>query len=215
MKVDRILDWLFPPRCLACGRPGGSYFCRSCRAGVRDVSRQPTVLQLGPGRSPLLVHSWGVYAGGLRLACERFKYARYQVLGEEMGSFLADKFAPLSGNVDLIVPIPLHPGRQKGRGFNQAEVLARQLALAWQKELAYDLLSRIRDTQPLYELAPADRRQTVAGAFRLARPACLAGRRVLLVDDILTTGATLAACAKVLCLPGGVRTVAGLTLARA
>jgi len=119
----------------------------------------------------------------------------------------------LSCPVDGIVPVPLHPARLAERGFNQAELLAAPCASHWGLPLLTRTLVRARATRPQTELDGAARRDNVAGAFRVSRPADVAGRRLLLVDDVLTTGATVAAAARVL-RQHGAREVGVLVLAR-
>ncbi|RJX30437.1 MAG: ComF family protein, partial [Desulfarculus sp.] len=118
--------------------------------------------------------------------------------------------------VELIAPVPLHPRRLMLRGFNQAAVLARGLAREGGPRLAPDLLRRLRHTRPQVGLDPAARRTNVAGAFGLGRnwAGRLAGAAVLLIDDVFTTGATAAECARVLKDAGAAR-VNVLTLVRA
>ena len=106
-----------------------------------------------------------------------------------------------AGVPDLLVPVPLHPRRERERGFNQASLLARRVGVAWGVPVRADVLIRAVATPSQTELDAPARRANVRGAFRLRRPELIAGRHVLLVDDILTTGATLSECAR--CLPGG------------
>jgi ComF family protein len=111
------------------------------------------------------------------------------------------------------VPVPLHPARLAERGFNQAEILAAPCAAAWGRPLLTGALVRTRATQPQTDLDAAARRANVAGAFAVRRPAAVASRRLLLVDDVLTTGATAWAAARAL-RAGGAASVAVLVLAR-
>jgi ComF family protein len=123
----------------------------------------------------------------------------------------------------LVIPVPLFAARQRERGYNQAELLAasalrtlRNSAPAWKLSLRSDILVRVKDTRAHYTLDPAQRRRNLVGAFQVdpARAAQLAGREVLLIDDILTTGATARACAGVL-LRAGAAKVWVATAARA
>jgi len=118
-------------------------------------------------------------------------------LGERMASRLADTQA------ELIVPLPLHPERLRERGFNQSVEIARPLAKRLRRPLLLDGLSRIRATPPQAELALKERQRNVRGAFECSRD--LGGRHVLLVDDVLTSGATLNECARILKMHGASR----------
>jgi len=118
------------------------------------------------------------------------------------------------GAVDVIVPVPLHPRRERERGFNQSWLLARRLAEAWGLTARGDVLTRRVATAPQTDLGATARRLNVRDAFTLRRPELVAGRHVLLVDDVLTTGATVSECAIAL-RSGGAATVGVVTVARA
>jgi ComF family protein len=114
----------------------------------------------------------------------------------------------------VVVPVPLHPRRERARGFNQPWLLARRLAVAWGLTARADVLARRVATAAQTDLGAAARRLNVRDAFTVRRPELVAGRHVLLVDDVLTTGATAAACAVAL-RSGGAATVGVVTVARA
>ena len=156
---------------------------------------------------------WGLHAGPLRKALHSFKYKRDLGLADTFASLLEGIAADLSEPIDLVVPVPLGPKRERERGYNQAALLAA--ALCGRSGLPYSRSSvrRIRETRTQVGLSVGQRRENVRGAFG-ARPDLVSGKSVLLVDDVLTTGATLNACAEALKQAGAVRVI-GLTLARA
>jgi ComF family protein len=139
----------------------------------------------------------------LAVAIQRLKYARRRALADALGILLAERypFAPTA----LLVPVPLHITRLRERGFNQAVLLARRLAAAHGLPVASRALVRTRPTHAQPGLAAAARRTNLAGAFALRPGAVVAGRQVVLVDDVLTTGATADACAAVLAAAGAAR----------
>ncbi len=148
---------------------------------------------------------------GARTLVHALKYEGMSALGEPMGALMA---ASVGTSADLVVPVPLHRGRQRSRGYNQAAMLGRHLALA--AGLAFDAraATRIRATKPLARTMHRDERHDiVAGAFA-ATSARVEGRSILLVDDVVTTGATLGACATAL-LHAGATSVRCVTFARA
>ena len=151
----------------------------------------------------------------LREALHAFKFRGRPALAAPLAELLieaAEGGLP-AGAPALLVPVPLHPRRERERGFNQASLLARRVGRAWRVPVRADVLARAVATQSQTELDASARRANVRGAFRLRRPEVIAGRHVLLVDDILTTGATLSECAR--CLrDGGAATVGALTVAR-
>jgi ComF family protein len=165
----------------------------------------------------------GPYDGALRDVLHAFKYEGRLSLARPLARLMAAHGAELLARADLVVPVPLHPRRERQRGFNQAWELARRLGLP-----ACRALRRTRPTVAQVGLSAAGRRHNVAGAFAVRAawrpgpraPAArgsghrLGGACVLLVDDVATTGATLDACAAAL-LSGGARAVLALTAARA
>lgn len=154
-----------------------------------------------------------VFDGRLRHAIHTFKYRRVTALADPLGEALARFWLQSPVPVDVIVPVPLHPGRQRERGFNQAALLAERVARAAGLTMRPEALRRTRATAAQMSLDAADRKTNVAGAFQSA-DATVRGAAVLVVDDVCTTGATLDACAVALKAAGATE-VHGLTLARA
>jgi ComF family protein len=150
----------------------------------------------------------GAYDGVLREIIHALKYDGRRSVAAPLGRLMASQASDLLAGADLAVPVPLHRARQRQRGFNQADDLARGLGLP--VRLA---LERRRATRPQVELPAARRHGNVREAFAPARRAALAGRVVVLVDDVATTGATLDACARVL-KQVGAREVRAVTAAR-
>lgn len=194
---------LLPPEggCVRCGRPdpGPDRLCRQCWYACPPFHRARAV---------------GIYAGPLQEAILRFKSRGESWLAEPLGGLLAwrlrcDFFPP-----DLVVPVPPHPRKLRARGYNQAELLARAVCRRLGLPLAVGVLDRQPGLPPQAGLDSAERERNAGAAFRLA-PAgrtAVAGKTVLLIDDILTTGNTAGACAGTL-LAGGARKVDVLVLA--
>lgn len=154
-----------------------------------------------------------LFEGPVREAVHRLKYRGQRALAEPLGGLMADWWERRGAEVDLIVPVPLHPKRLRERGYNQAALLAKVMARHVGRPLADDgVLVRVRHTRSQMELGEAQRRRNVIGAFR-ADEVGVRGRRVLLVDDVCTTGATLEACTDALRAAGAVE-VRAFTLAR-
>ncbi len=194
------------PRCPRCGVPFASpsetdHLCSECLTQERYFSRARSVCR---------------YEGLIAEAISHFKYGGAIRLAPTLGTFLADyqdSQFPFSG-LDLILPVPLHPGRLRERGFNQSLLLARCVSRRHSIPLNFTALQRIRPTPPQTRLSGPERQGNVRGAFEVRNASLLAGKRVLLIDDVFTTGATARECARVL-LEGGGREVNVLTLARA
>lgn len=148
----------------------------------------------------------------LKAVLQRYKYNRDVSLAPVLGALLRQR-APLSPSAyDVIIPVPLHISRLRWRGFNQAQLLAQHVA----DGSAIDpySLTRVRPTRPQVDLHESERRRNVAGAFRVTRPQRIDGQRILLIDDVYTTGATVDECSYAL-LRAGARSVDVLVLARA
>lgn len=159
--------------------------------------------------------SFAAYEGTLRALVQRFKYDGFRPLAKPLGRFLLYAIERLSEQAfDLAIPVPLHPERQRQRGFNQAELLVAEVARLRKIPLGVKDCVRVRDTPPQTGLRAAERRRNVAGAFDVPNPERVRGRRVLLIDDVLTTGATASACAEAI-RKAGAQGVWVATLARA
>jgi ComF family protein len=143
----------------------------------------------------------GRFEGTLRAAILRLKYGRRRALGRELGSYLSEHLAsgPFVGvQPSVVVPVPLHASRLRERGFNQSELIAREVAAALGAPLAADALLRTRRTRPQVELRATERAANIHGAFDVRSPGLVEGAAVLLVDDVLTSLSTANECARVL-----------------
>ena len=157
------------------------------------------------------VYSYGSYEGSLRELVHLFKYSGMRPLARTLGQFMI-RALPRYAEFDVIVPMPLHWRKQWQRGFNQSDDLAREIGKKWNVPVR-NLVRRKKATRPQAGLTNAKRRANMSGAFAMPRGKSLAGARVLLVDDVVTTGATASACARVLKRAGAAH-VALLALAR-
>jgi ComF family protein len=157
-------------------------------------------------------YSHGFYEDTLRQLIHLFKYGRIQTLSKPLGRMLSSAL-PRDESYDVVVPMPLHWRKRWQRGFNQSELLAKEISRRTHTPVV-NALSRIRYTDAQAGLTNAKRRLNVSGVFRVKRAAAMAGKHVLLVDDVMTTGATASACARALRRAGAGR-VTLLTLARA
>jgi ComF family protein len=159
------------------------------------------------------VRSWGGFGGPLRNAIHQLKYKRDIALGDELGRTLAGLLQELAWHVDIVTPVPLAAARRAERGYNQAALLARPIALVFGLAYRPGAVRRVRETQSQVGLNFSERQKNVKDAFR-GDAGMVAGKCVLLVDDVMTTGATLNACANAL-QAAGAAPIFALTLARA
>ncbi len=219
------VDLVFTPHCGGCNTPG-SRLCAQCRASFQTLG--PAVCgdcgyPLGPsgacasGLHPLAplvgLRSAARFAGPLRQALHRLKYKRDIILADSLARELARAWRAYGLPAWTVLPVPLSAQGLQARGYNQAALLARGLADLARLPYQAEGLTRVRHTHSQVGLPAAARRANVRGAFAASREQ-VAGRSFILVDDICTTGATLAACAEALHLAGAAA-IWGLTLGRA
>ncbi len=220
-----LLDILYPPYCGGCSARG-TRWCRKCQMeAVKIVPPICPSCGLGQSRAVLYgscrrlpprytaLRSWALFNGPVRNAIHRLKYYKDISLGEVLSRHLINSMETTGWQVDAVIPVPLGVARLAERGYNQASLLARPLALGVRLAYRPDGLRKIRDTPAQVGLSRAQREKNVAGSFQ-ADSSIVSGRRVLLVDDVSTSGATLNACAEAL-LTGGAAAVYAITLARA
>lgn len=197
---------LLSPLCSCCGRPFPDFNGADHRCGACLADPPPFV----SARGALL------FSGTVRDLIHRFKYNGSVMLRRPLAELAAahlDRHVAAFG-ADLLVPVPLHTKRLRQRGFNQAILLGEILAQRWGCPLQRNNLQRSRWTEPQVNLSAAARADNVRGAFTVRSPAEIAGRRILLVDDVYTTGSTARECCRVL-LRAGAAAVTVLTVARA
>ena len=223
--LARLWELLFPERCLGC-RKRGQAICDRCRPHIpwlgaetcyRCAKPSPVGCLCGRCRNN---HS---ALDGLRAACAYegiarqmildLKYRQARALAKTAAELVVETLAKRAIRADLIAPVPLSAGRRLERGYNQAELIADRVATSIEIPLAPSLLERVRETPPQVGLSAAQRRSNVRDAFVCPNPAAVSGRRILLRDDVATTGATLNACAEPLKVAGAAR-VFGLVVAR-
>ncbi|HEV7672702.1 MAG TPA: ComF family protein [Thermoanaerobaculia bacterium] len=215
---ETLARWLFPVACLGCGRQlaGGEalHLCIACRARLRPAPPvpAPSMLPRSGGPIALRILSLWRYEPPLDAVILALKFRRLDYLGRHLAHELAAAFGGQLGTADLVVPVPLHWTRRVARGFDQAERIAVPLAARLGLPVARALVRR-RATRAQASLGRAARLANLAGGFRVDRARAVAGRRILLVDDVATTGATLEAAASVL-LAAGAAEVFALTAAR-
>lgn len=228
---QRGLDLLFPPRCVSC-RTSGNLLCKSCFDSIQppppprcrhcsaplEADSARMLCRNCQRRNSLLttVHAVSTYRGPLRSAIQALKYEGQTRLAAPLGFLLARELLThyRTGNIDALIAVPLHPSRQKARGYNHSLLLANFCASLTHIKHIQGCLIRSKPTSAQVGLNVAERQQNVEGAFTCvaAEAKKLAGLNILLIDDVYTTGATLEACARTLRM-AGVKSVGGLALA--
>jgi ComF family protein len=202
-RVDQVLDVLFPARCLLCGQPAGTGgpACAGCLADLPWLEAQ-----LHPLAGFAEVRSALTYEYPVDRLIAAAKFGRQVPVARGLGQLLTWRMPGLAEPPDAVVPVPLHWRREADRGFNQAEEVARSLCQDRGWPLRADLCRRVRQTPEQSALGAALRHDNLRGAFALADVRVAARcRHVLLVDDVLTTGATAEAVASVFRAAGSPR----------
>lgn len=215
---------LFPNRCAGCGLRGEE-LCSRCLASISPLGLDCCPQCAGPSRAGRLcrrclagrgqlkgIRAATIFNGVVRQAVLGLKYRHRRGLAQPLASLIAGELLRRPLELDLLVPVPLHPARLKARGYNQAELLARSLGELLGKPVSL-CLARSRDTRSQVELKAAGRVANVRGAFEYAGTDPLSGQRIGLVDDVATTGATLMECAGGL-VAAGAGPVWGIVVAR-
>ena len=184
-----LMDLVFPPSCGGCGR-ADARFCVDCLMELAATPLRRDVLRLHALDAVCVT---GNYADMLRKAVKAFKYDGITELDEILAGRLAAALLILPWRFDCIVPVPLHANRLAARGYNQSELLSWIVARDMRISCEPNLLHRLRDTKEQAKLVRGERAGNVEGAFEANGD--LRGRRILLLDDVVTTGATMSQCA--------------------
>lgn len=222
--IEKMLDYFYPPRCPICDAvlPPGTDICEGCRKEAEAVAdpmckkcgkpiendRQEYCSDCARGQH---VYRQGravfLYKAGMKKSMYRFKYSNRR----EYARFYAKSAAKTHGSwilrnrIEVIVPIPMYPGKRRRRGYNQAEIFARALGTELGIPVDAGMVRRVRDTVPQKALNDKERQRNLKNAFQLA-PNIVKYSQILLVDDIYTTGSTMDAVAAVL-LSGGAKNI--------
>lgn len=229
--INRLLNLMFPPRCVGCHRVG-VFLCDQCVVRAPVVNSRTCLICERPsadgGRCYVCRNQPGpltaatalcYYAPPIEDAIKRLKYNRGQALAPTLAALVttSPRLPPWlrDDGATMLLPVPLHPARERERGFNQASLLTATLAT--HLGLPYDAhptyLRRVRRTRPQVGLDHAQRQANVAGAFACDPHPAIRGKRIVLVDDVYTTGATMQDCARALREAGAARVYA-LAIAR-
>jgi len=217
--VERVADTLFPWACVGCGVRADSPLCGECLGRVRWIA-EPCCLTCGlpfPSRPSRLcgrcleepaafrrLRALACYGPSdesrdpLGIALRGLKYAGRRALARPLSALLADRFPYAGDRFDVVAPVPLHLERLRTRGFNQALLLAREPARRFGLPLDAGLLERSRPTPAQVGLSERERRRNVRSAFALRSGRSVEGKRILLIDDVCTSTATVQACAHLL-----------------
>ncbi len=228
-----VLDFIYPPVCLICREVIKEENSQNPRVSVCSVCWNSLEIEVKPYCSECRldldigqthncsayldrVYSLGLFDGNFQELIHQFKYKGKVSAGKSLGIRLARELKKQQvSDVAYLVPVPLHKARKRERGFNQSEIVAESLGAELNLKVEKNILSRIKNTKDQTKLSIEERKQNVAGAFQVRDTRqILSDKKVILVDDVITTGATLNECAKVL-KQAGVKEILAVTIAKA
>ena len=202
-RCMNMFHWANGRTCEKCGKILQDHYmheiCTDCRENAHDFEKGYTCVQYGIHERDLLLS---------------FKYGGKAYIGEKIAEIMADRIENEDLEIDLIIPVPMHKSKQKERGYNQAEIIAKHLAKKLSLPCSAKLLLRTGKTVAMSGLSPFERRMNMENAFSITERAAekAKGKRILLVDDIYTTGSTVSACSQML-MAKGAREVRVITFA--
>lgn len=230
---ESLLDFIFPPFCINCSREG-IYLCEDCNSLVEIFEElycpfcpQPYIVLDGKAcrKCRKTKKLQGLFCATsyqnsiVKTLIHQLKYEPYlaRCLAKPLASFIITHFKLVYKRPDLsqytLVPVPLHKQKLKWRGFNQAAEIAKEVASHFSLELADETLKKIKNTPHQVELAGKKREENVKNSFICPKPGFVNNRKILLIDDVFTTGATMEECARVL-KSAGAKEVWGVAVAR-
>ena len=228
---DDILDLIFPQHCIICKRYLSRKeknvcqvcwdnlvclpfpFCVECRS---FIEKDKYCKQCGNEKGLGLVYALGSFDNSYQSLIYAFKYKQLLNLGKRLGFVLGDSIKEDKRflELDFLIPVPLHPSKKRKRGFNQSEILAFEVSRKLELPVLKDVLVRKKRTKDQTNLNAKQREENVRGAFKVKSKDKVSGKQIILVDDVITTGATLRECAKTL-IQAGAKKVLGLTVVMA
>lgn len=226
-----LLDFVYPPQCPACAGPleTNIILCEVCRTDVGRISQVRCVRCSSPSNTTVdscpICRDWdaalqrscvlGNFEGTLRNAVLALKFKHQTELGRECGRRLGSspEFAELMQQIDVLVPVPLHPARKRERGYNQSDYICLGISEVWNLKVRADLIQRKIQTRQQASLDMESRRRNMKEAF-VWKGGARVGASVGLVDDVITTGSTMSSCARIL-MENGAESVCGLAIATA
>lgn len=193
-------------------------FCPYCKSFIEEEDTECSFCksagEFSEDHKILLVRSLGRFDEYYKELIHRFKYGKKIPLGKRLGRRLGETINDDSIFLksDFLIPVPLHKSRYRERGFNQSEIIAEEISKATGLPFLKDMLKRKKNTKDQTNLSPQEREKNVRGAFVVTEPEMINGKKIILVDDVITTGATLSECARML-KQAGAEKILGMTIA--
>lgn len=200
--IERLMRLVYPVKCMVCEKvlreDNPTCLCQPCKNELKRYGRGFWKNRDLPDVDSIF--SAFHYSDGVETAIHTFKFKNHPKLSETISILLYEELIRFGQipDFDYIVPVPMHPRKKRQRGYNQSELIAKQIAPYLKSDVRTDILEKTRYTNPQSKLKRKDRINNLEGAFSLCSGASIEGRNILLVDDVLTTGTTINTCAKIL-----------------
>lgn len=223
INLDFILDFLFPKKCLGCGNIG-KYFCEDCLTKIKRAENQvcPGCYEVSFNgkthekcrkKTELTGLYFGfLYEGMIKRAVRKIKYQQVFSIKMELMDLFMRNFPREKFQEFVFIPIALHKRRLRERGFNQAEIIAKEICKRANYTFCGNVLKRVKNTKTQTELTRRERQKNIAGAFQIENAEEIRGKKIAVIDDVFTSGATLNECAKEL-KKSGAKEVWGVVVA--
>lgn len=215
--LESFVNLLFPPLCIICKEKNINFLCNRCKAKINFIKNNFCARCGTPAEGKItegaicgkcktektyfvISRSVGVYSDTLKEIIHAFKYNKKKYLAKPLGNLLIEYLIENFNinNIDIVIPIPLHKKREDERGFNQSELLAKEISNKLKIQISNNILFRTKNTLPQFALSPEDRYENIKGAFEIRNGELIKDKNILVVDDICTTGATLKEASKTL-----------------
>jgi ComF family protein len=218
--ISPVVDFIYPPVCVSCNQllPDGSQqVCRSCWDSIQRITKdlplynetRTKLLESGQVSDLVTIYVFEK-EGAFQHIAHALKYDGFESLGRELGLRLGERMKEWNISADLLIPIPLHKVKQRERGYNQADLIARGISAATGTPVLSKALRRTRHTQTQTQLSLEERQKNVEDAFEVRKSFLqeVATKKIVLVDDVITTGATIQSCAQKLMGAGALNVIA-------
>lgn len=212
--INFVLDLLFPPKCGFCGKINTDYLCKKCEIKLQNLKPKQEIQKIKKHNFSYHIYGY-LYKAEIRSKIIDYKFNDKPELSHTLAKLLLNnkKICGFLENYDIIIPVPMYPKKQIQRGYNQSDLIAKELSKNVSIDYANDVLYKYRPTKMQSSLDKKSRQNNVKGAYNCKNQQKINGRRVILFDDIYTTGSTAEECSKVL-KQSGASEIAVLTIAK-
>ncbi len=211
--LDNILSLIYPPVCGFCGKIDKNYICKKCSLKIKEYEIKNDCIT----KNMYIDEGYSIfrYKGIIRDTFIKYKFNNKPYLSKTFSKIILKnkKICGILKKYDIIIPVPVHKKRKQKRGYNQTEIIAREIAKALDIKIVTDVLIKNKNIKPQSQLTKRDRKQNVKNAFKVQNNKKIINKSILIFDDVYTTGSTINECSKVIKLAGA-KNIGILTIAK-